>query len=592
LYELVQERNARETFPFVAIHDSNTTLLTEADAWQHKCEQLERQVVAQQESLERVAVAAGNSSFNNKSGDNDAGGKNDKRDDKIVELHYAESAALKNERKMREELERLQGQLKTHNERHRKDAEELKVTNKDRMEVKELFFTQERNISEFKDENERQERALEHLTTQVSDSEQRANLAEQQCIGLKDTIRILQNDNDILKKENRQFETRLMEEKNRLSSEVNSLNEMVEQLRKEAEMLQSLKKQEEKRKSWFGFGSDSEDTAVKIIPTETMKDAAIKSSEASRRQSIPDNFEKDGSIGYDGGKNDIPISVVVPSEPKHIIQAHRQEVACVRCNSTAGANMLVTGGSLDGTVNIWKVSDGSMIATLRGGSSNSIVSCDVMNSLVAGGGNDKTCRVWDIKTQRMVHQLVGHTDKITCVRFLGGGQGVVSASKDRQIKVWDISKQTYRQTTNIVLNSTANSIDVANDSYTLVSGHTNGSLQFWDVRTGERNAEIENAHRSAITSVQFHPVDGSKVLTNGMDSLIKIVDVRTCKAIHEFSHKDFQTSYSWSSSVFSPDGKELLLLSCLHGAKNTSFLCSRVQLMFHTLFFFSFFLLF
>ena len=33
LYKLVQERNARETFPFVDIHDSNTILLKEANAW-------------------------------------------------------------------------------------------------------------------------------------------------------------------------------------------------------------------------------------------------------------------------------------------------------------------------------------------------------------------------------------------------------------------------------------------------------------------------------------------------------------------------------------------------------------------------------
>ena len=66
----------------------------------------------------------------------------------------------------------------------------------------------------------------------------------------------------------------------------------------------------------------------------------------------------------------------------------------------------------------------------------------------------------------------------------------------------------------------------------------------------------EDVHRSAITSVQFHPINDSKVLTNGMDSVIKIVDVRTCKDTHVFSHKDFQTSYGWSSSVFRPDGKK------------------------------------
>ena len=146
---------------------------------------------------------------------------------------------------------------------------------------------------------------------------------------------------------------------------------------------------------------------------------------------------------------------------------------------------------------MWNVADGSVLATLRGGSGISIVTCDVTNRLVAGGGNDKTCRVWDIATQRMVHQLVGHKNIITCVRFLFDGKGVVTASKDRQIKVWDISKQTYREKTNIVLDSTANSLDIAKDSYTLVSGHTNGSLRFWDIRTGEKNAEIKGEYNSS-----------------------------------------------------------------------------------------------
>jgi WD40 repeat protein len=40
-----------------------------------------------------------------------------------------------------------------------------------------------------------------------------------------------------------------------------------------------------------------------------------------------------------------------------------------------------------------------------------------------------------------------------------------------------------------------------------------------------------------------------------MDSCIKIVDIRTCTAIHTFSDAQFQTSYGWASSCFSPDGK-------------------------------------
>jgi WD40 repeat protein len=91
----------------------------------------------------------------------------------------------------------------------------------------------------------------------------------------------------------------------------------------------------------------------------------------------------------------------------------------------------------------------------------------------------------------MVHHLVGHANKITCVRFFGAERGILTASADRQMKVWDISKQTYRQTMNMRLHSTANSVDVGVDSYTVVSGHTDGGLQFWDIRTGQKSAEIE-----------------------------------------------------------------------------------------------------
>ena len=307
LYELVRERNAKETYPFVAIHNSNTTLRKEADAWHTKCEELERQIVEQQESLERFAAAAGGGIFNN-SGNDASENKADKHDEKIVELHYAESAALKNERRMREELERLQSHVKSQDE-------ELIDTSRDRNELKDLCSTQEKNISVLKKESEQQSRALEHLTTQLSDSDQRANLAEQQCIGLKNTIRILQDEGNNFKKQNHDLEKRMIEEKSRLSSEVNSLNDMV------AELLQSLKKQDEKRKSWFGFTS-SENT-TEAIPIEAKKKSEIQSSEMSGQDSSRDNIENTNEIP-------VPESIVMPSDPKQVIQAHRHEAACVR----------------------------------------------------------------------------------------------------------------------------------------------------------------------------------------------------------------------------------------------------------------------
>jgi WD40 repeat protein len=71
----------------------------------------------------------------------------------------------------------------------------------------------------------------------------------------------------------------------------------------------------------------------------------------------------------------------------------------------ASGKDIVATGSVDSTVKVWDSSNGSLLATLRGGSSNAIISCDISNGVVVGAGSDKTCRVWNMRTQRMVSLL-------------------------------------------------------------------------------------------------------------------------------------------------------------------------------------------
>jgi autophagy-related protein 16 len=72
-------------------------------------------------------------------------------------------------------------------------------------------------------------------------------------------------------------------------------------------------------------------------------------------------------------------------------------------------------------------------------------------------------------------------------------------------------------------------------------------------------------HEGGITSVQFNPTNSTQVLTNAMDSCLKIVDIRTCTAIHTLRHPEFQTSQTWSKSVFSPDGRYVAAGSSSNG---------------------------
>jgi len=154
----------------------------------------------------------------------------------------------------------------------------------------------------------------------------------------------------------------------------------------------------------------------------------------------------------------------------------------------------------------------------------------------------------------MIHQLVGHAHKINCVRFSSDAKSIVTASNDRSIKVWDITRNTYRQTTTMRHGSVSNCIDISAEVSSAVSGHIDGGLRFWDLRTSDRTADISSIHCGGITSVEFDPSDNRRILTNGMDSTLKIVDIRMCVAVQTFQNQAFRTTLNSSGSCFSPDG--------------------------------------
>jgi WD40 repeat protein len=50
-------------------------------------------------------------------------------------------------------------------------------------------------------------------------------------------------------------------------------------------------------------------------------------------------------------------------------------------------------------------------------------------------------------------------------------------------------------------------------------------------------------------------MDSTRVLTNSLDSTLKIVDARNCMAVCTLRHAEFSTAHSWSRGVMSPDGR-------------------------------------
>jgi chromosome segregation ATPase len=309
LLSLIEERNARETIPFEEIHNSNQELAIQVNQWRFKCNELEQKLVLVQESLSiaEAAAAALSSSLGQDQNNTNSGPSSSS----------SSSAALRNERKMREQLERLEGQLQQKSEQHQQDVQRIEdlVKEKDHLEI--LKDSQENTIAKLQEENDQRNHLIQHLQTENRDNQQRTNLAEQQYAGLKDAIRVLQEENDSLQKENRQLEKRLVSEKDNLVNELNNLTEMMEQLKRQAAMSQTLQQQEEKRRKdgWFQLSSSSNvnqspSITPNIAPTETETTIADKVHKVEVQRPV--------------------VASVVPSKPKHVITAHFKEASCVK----------------------------------------------------------------------------------------------------------------------------------------------------------------------------------------------------------------------------------------------------------------------
>ena len=293
LHQLILERNARETTPFVDIHQANATLWKQVDSLQAKCDELEKELVVQ---------------LANQNTDEEG----------HMRGTLTQSSALRNETRLQEKLEKLQEEFDEKVRLHAEEQSSASEVAKDLASNKDTIKEHEETIKKLSEENDKKEKAIEHLTSQLDDAKSRTKLAEQQYVGLKDTIRVLQEENDAVKKENRLFESRLVSDKATMVEEMNSLSATCERLKKEVDMLRSLNTDEAKRSkqsssmsssSWFGLSS----------PLGISKSTSATTTSGTKPP--PESKYR---------KFDPKVKVVVPSKPKQTIIAHTSEAACIR----------------------------------------------------------------------------------------------------------------------------------------------------------------------------------------------------------------------------------------------------------------------
>jgi len=211
----------------------------------------------------------------------------------------------------------------------------------------------------------------------------------------------------------------------------------------------------------------------------------------------------------------------------------------------------------DGTVQLWDVATGQEMQALEGDANSVAFSPD--SRMLSSASSDRTVQLWDVATGQVTQNLEGHSGQVYSVAFSPDGQTLASASQDGAVHLWDIEACRIRQTLKscssfkslrFLAGDPVNGIAFSPDGRTLASAPGGGTLQLWDVATGQVTQNLEG-HSGQAHSVAFSP-DGQMLASTSFDYVVRLWDVATCQVIQVLGH-----SQRVNGIAFSPDGQTL-----------------------------------
>lgn len=189
-------------------------------------------------------------------------------------------------------------------------------------------------------------------------------------------------------------------------------------------------------------------------------------------------------------------------------------------------DVLVT-GSRDSTVRVWDIRTSTGIMVLSG-HKNPItnIKCQSTDPQIVSTSNDKTIRLWDLAAGKTQTVLTHHKKSIRALALHPTEYSFATASPDN-IKQWKFPEGSFMQ--NFVPHREAiiNTLSINQDNV-LFSGGDNGSLSFYDWKSGHKFQEMETTRmpgslesESGIYTSTFDKT-GMRLITGEADKSIKI----------------------------------------------------------------------
>lgn len=217
-----------------------------------------------------------------------------------------------------------------------------------------------------------------------------------------------------------------------------------------------------------------------------------------------------------------------------------------------------------GNVRFWDVASGGRVGELHGHQlwCEAVAYLEDGRVVSAGGTHDRDgeLKIWNANGLRPVKGLDGHTGTVGAAAFSPDKSQLATAG-GTSIFLWDIAawppKGAVSRRELIGHTALVRCVKYTSDGKTLISSSEDGTVRFWDAKTGEELRSI-TVSAKPIYSIALSP-DGKWLVTGGGKSQentpgeVKVWDMASGKLVKELPGF---VRHVWSV-VFSPDGKLL-----------------------------------
>ncbi|XP_046754059.1 eukaryotic translation initiation factor 3 subunit I [Diprion similis] len=266
-----------------------------------------------------------------------------------------------------------------------------------------------------------------------------------------------------------------------------------------------------------------------------------------------------------------------------MLHGHERAITKIKYNREGD---LLFSASKDKKPNVWYSLNGERLGTFNG--HNGSVWCIDVNwdtTRFLSGSGDNTLCVWDCQTGKVVGQLATNSSVRTCSFSYSGNLAVYSTDKalGHQCEMFIIDARDVDSTLsqeNAIRRIPINGPRISAIFWgaldeTIVTGHEDGEINLWDMRTGKKLNSVRS-HKSQINDMQTNK-DGTMFVTACKDHTAKLFDSESLVCL-----KTYKTERPVNSATISPildhvvlgggqDAMDVTTTSARHGKFDSRF---------------------